>query len=74
MRSTIIPNSTKMGGTVVKAATTSFTGEVWVDLIHASEEVNMLNITFLPCARTHWRTHERGQVLKVIQGSGWICD
>ena len=27
-----------------------------------------------PCARTNWHTHEGGQLLRCIAGSGWICD
>lgn len=54
--------------------TATFTGEVWVQLLHSSDDVNLLSVTFLPCARTHWHTHEKGQILQVVQGSGWICD
>jgi len=69
MPSTIVPDKTsaaKRSGT--------FTGEVWVDLLHGSPDVNILNVTFLPCSRTHWHTHEKGQILQVVQGSGWVCD
>ena len=31
-------------------------------------------VTFLPGSRTYWHTHERGQILEVKMGSGWICD
>ena len=34
----------------------------------------MVNVIFTPCARTHWHTHEKGQVLRVLVGSGWVCD
>lgn len=44
--------------------------------IHSDSAAGMVvvHVTFLPGARTHWHTHERGQVLQVIQGSGWVCD
>ncbi|KAJ6033771.1 hypothetical protein N7444_011542 [Penicillium canescens] len=32
------------------------------------------NVTFTPCARTYWHTHEEGQFLKVVAGLGWIYD
>jgi len=54
--------------------TATFTGEVWVQLLHSSDDVNLLSVTFLACARTHWPTHEKGQILQVVQGSNWICD
>ncbi|KAJ6057036.1 RmlC-like cupin domain-containing protein [Penicillium canescens] len=28
------------------------------------------NVTFTPCARTYWHTHEEGQFLKVVAGLG----
>ena len=36
----------------------------------------MLNeiVTFTPCARTNWHTHEGGQLIQCIAGSGWVCD
>lgn len=39
-----------------------------VDGIHCN------HVTFLPGARTHWHTHENGQILEVKAGSGWVCD
>jgi quercetin dioxygenase-like cupin family protein len=73
MSTIIIAQSSKPGGTSVKVGST-FTGEVWLDMIHASPELTMANVTFTPCARTHWHTNENGQVLHVLQGSGWLCD
>lgn len=35
----------------------------------------MLNhVFFTPGSRTFWHTHERGQILEVKMGSGWVCD
>jgi quercetin dioxygenase-like cupin family protein len=43
-------------------------------MIHMDDKTAIANVTFTPCARTHWHTHEEGQFLKVVAGSGWICD
>jgi quercetin dioxygenase-like cupin family protein len=79
MPSTIVPNST--ASTVSpqpssRQATGTFTGQVYMDSVHVNKEEGvMLNhVTFLPGARTYWHTHERGQILEVKAGSGWICD
>ncbi|KAJ5752489.1 RmlC-like cupin domain-containing protein [Penicillium odoratum] len=63
----------KGGHTAVKP-TATFTGDVYVDMIHMDDKSAVANVTFTPCARTHWHTHEDGQFLKVVAGSGWICD
>lgn len=73
MPSTIIRNSKAPDKTSRKAANT-FTGEVWMDPIHSGPGITMVNVMFTPCARTHWHTHEGGQMLRVLAGSGWICD
>lgn len=72
-KSIIIPSGTKEGGSTQKVGST-FTGDVYLDMIYASEELSKANVTFTPCARTHWHTHEKRQILTVIQGAGWICD
>lgn len=72
-KSISIPSGTIEGGRVYKVGST-FTGDDYLDMIYASEELSMANVTFTPCARTHWHTHEKGQILTVIQGTGWICD
>jgi quercetin dioxygenase-like cupin family protein len=52
----------------------TFTGTVWADPIMASTgNVSINNVFFAPGARTHWHSHEQGQVLNVTAGSGWIC-
>ena len=30
-------------------------------------------MTFTPGARTFWHHHERGQILVVTAGTGWVC-
>jgi quercetin dioxygenase-like cupin family protein len=51
-----------------------FTGDVYFEMIHKESKVQFANVTFTPCARTYWHTHEEGQILKVTTGSGWVCD
>lgn len=59
------------GASEVRSAT--FTGRVWADPVLASESgVGVNAIFFEPGARTHWHTHDIGQVLYVTSGEGWI--
>ncbi|MES1941742.1 cupin [Salinisphaera sp. T5B8] len=52
----------------------TFTGQVWADPVMPSTDgVTINNVFFTPAARTHWHTHERGQILQVQSGKGWIC-
>jgi quercetin dioxygenase-like cupin family protein len=51
----------------------TFTGEVWADPVLApTEGVTINNVFFAPGARTHWHTHERGQILLVLAGHGRV--
>jgi quercetin dioxygenase-like cupin family protein len=51
----------------------TFTGEVWADPVLApTEGVTINNVFFTPGARTHWHTHERGQILLVLAGHGRV--
>jgi quercetin dioxygenase-like cupin family protein len=53
----------------------TFTGEVWGDPVLAKTDgVLMNNVFFAPRGRTHWHTHERGQVLVVSSGRGRVYD
>ncbi|PKX96918.1 cupin domain-containing protein [Aspergillus novofumigatus IBT 16806] len=54
--------------------TSTFTGEVYLDLISMDSNAALANVTFTPCARTNWHTHEGGQMIHVSSGTGWICD
>jgi quercetin dioxygenase-like cupin family protein len=79
MPSTIIPSSTASTLTSspsTRQATNTFTGSVYLDSIHTDTTAGIMaaHVTFLPGARTYWHTHERGQVLEVKAGSGWVCD
>jgi quercetin dioxygenase-like cupin family protein len=49
----------------------TFTGDVWADpVLPETDEVTINNVFFTPGARTHWHTHDRGQVLHVLAGEG----
>lgn len=71
--STIISGSSHSAQSVAKP-TATFTGEVFLDMLQADGQAALANVTFTPCARTHWHTHQGGQVIRVLSGSGWICD
>lgn len=52
----------------------TFTGTVWADpVMPATDGVTINNVFFSPGARTHWHSHEHGQILQVTAGSGWVC-
>lgn len=52
----------------------TFTGTVWADpVMPFVDGAQINNVFFSPGARTHWHSHERGQVLNVTAGQGWIC-
>lgn len=51
----------------------TFTGEVWADPVLApTEGVTINNVFFAPGARTHWHTHDGGQILFVLAGHGKV--
>lgn len=51
----------------------TFTGEVWADpVLVQTDGVTINNVFFAPGARTHWHTHERGQILFVVAGYGRV--
>ena len=51
-----------------------FTGQVYIQPYLAAEGLSIADVNFQPCARTKWHTHEGGQLLRVLAGSGWVCD
>ena len=52
----------------------TFTGLVWGDpIMPTTDNVTINNVFFSPGGRTHWHSHELGQILNVIAGSGWVC-
>ena len=55
--------------------TATFTGTVWGDPVLAETGgVTINSVSFAPGARTHWHSHDGGQVLVVTSGSGRIYD
>jgi quercetin dioxygenase-like cupin family protein len=51
----------------------TFTGRVWADpVLGAANGVMVNNVFFEPGARTHWHSHEVGQVLHVTHGEGFL--
>ena len=54
--------------------TATFTGSVWGDpVMQRTDHVTIGNVFFSPGGRTHWHSHEMGQVLHVLAGRGWVC-
>jgi quercetin dioxygenase-like cupin family protein len=51
-------------------------GETWaVDartLVGSSPGLRAALVAFPPGTRTHWHTHEEGQVLWIVSGEGWL--
>lgn len=60
---------------VSEQRTATFTGTVFADPVLAPEEgVTVNSVWFAPGARTHWHRHDRGQILIVTSGRGWVGD
>ncbi|MEY4136850.1 MAG: hypothetical protein RL205_978 [Actinomycetota bacterium] len=51
----------------------SITGDVLLDKVMGAEGVAVNDAVFQPHARTHWHTHERGQIFFVRSGKGMIA-
>jgi len=52
----------------------TFTGDVWgTPVLPPTCGVMINHVHFAPGARTHWHTHETGQVLVVTAGEGRAC-
>ncbi|KAK2037363.1 cupin domain-containing protein [Colletotrichum somersetense] len=58
----------------VAKPTATFTGDVYMELINRDGHAAIANVTFTPCARTHWHTHAGEQMIRVLSGTGWVCD
>ena len=71
----IMRNSRVEGkSTITGQSMGTFTGDVYLDRAYKDDTLSVLNVNFTPCARTHWHYHQGGQLLRVVAGSGWICD
>lgn len=69
-----VSDSSKEGNSTAKGPEKTFTGDVYLDMIHNDKQNTIANVMFTPCARTNWHWHEGGQLIRCIAGSGWICD
>jgi quercetin dioxygenase-like cupin family protein len=68
----IIPNG--HAGVPSQLRTDTFTGLVYANpVISGTEDVAVNGVFFAPGARTYWHSHESGQFLYVVSGSGLIC-
>ncbi|WP_200210427.1 cupin domain-containing protein [Micromonospora coerulea] len=68
-----ITRAAEQAGTAGKPGS-QFTGDVWNYLtMPATDGVTINTVTFSPCARTYWHSHEHGQILQVVAGRGLIC-
>jgi quercetin dioxygenase-like cupin family protein len=60
-------------GPTSKGPTENFTGDVYVNMLHAGEDPSRLvaaMVRFAPGARTHWHSHPFGQTLHCTDGMG----
>jgi quercetin dioxygenase-like cupin family protein len=61
-------------GTPAELRTATFTGTVWGDPVLAETDgVTINTVSFSPGARTHWHSHDGGQVLVVTSGLGRVA-
>lgn len=68
----IIPGRDAQARSEQRSAT--FTGEVWADpILPGVDGTTIATIFFAPRARTFWHQHERGQILQVLAGNGFVC-
>lgn len=64
----------RAAGSPTQRRTDTFTGEVFGDpVLPATDGTAVNSVTFTPGAHTFWHSHERGQLLVVTAGSGWVC-
>jgi len=64
----------RVSGMPSEAREQNFTGTVWADpVLTPTHGVTINNVFFTPGARTHWHSHDGGQVLHVLAGHGRIC-
>lgn len=60
-------------GSASEQRSSTFSGAVWADSVLAGEGAPTVNtVVFQPGARTHWHSHELGQLLLVTAGSGVV--
>jgi quercetin dioxygenase-like cupin family protein len=69
-----ISRASRSGAPTQQGPKDKFTNSVYIDPILSADGISSGNVNFTPGARTHWHTHEGGQLLHVLAGSGWVCD
>lgn len=70
----IIPGGRQAGAPTERRSDT-FSGEVWADpVLPRTGDVTVNHVFFTPGARSHWHSHEGGQLLHVTSGEGWVCE
>lgn len=76
MSSVIVKGSSAKGDSTVRMDKMTTGANCFMDAIltDAKNIVAVAHVTFCPGGGTNWHTHEHGQILQVIQGSGWVCD
>lgn len=66
-------NRGREGEAPSEAREDTFTGTVWADaVLQGAPGVLVNDVFFSPGGRTYWHRHERGQVLLVTQGRGYV--
>lgn len=69
------PDAEHLFKEVVKVPNETFTGDVYLSMLVTDQEqkydTQVYNVTFRNRARTHWHTHEGGQILVVTKGTGF---
>ena len=66
-------NRGREAGSASELRSATFTGEVWADpVLDNAPEALINDVFFAPRGRTHWHTHERGQILLPLAGRGWV--
>ena len=59
----------------IKGPATTFTGDVWFDMIAQGEPPSRLRVSivrFSPGAHTAWHRHANGQTLQITEGRGFV--
>jgi quercetin dioxygenase-like cupin family protein len=60
-------------GVPSEQASGPFTGEAWRDILQQKDGMSASRNFFTPCARTHWHSHEGGQLLIIESGEGFVA-
>jgi quercetin dioxygenase-like cupin family protein len=68
-------NHGRVAGEPSEQRSETFTGQVWAEpMLRGAPGVAVNTVFFPPGARTHWHTHDAGQILLVTHGRGFARD